>query len=409
MKVLHFTPSVHPEKLGTSRRLTQLLLEDGNTHYFAAPARPGSGAGTGWEEYANFLILRCPCRSRVGPEVPVFSRYLKAALNSRRLAQIYPPDPPDLVHGHSPLDFAQAARRFAREKDLSLIYEIHTLFVDEVAHRRRAGIPAGLNRAAKALAKIREAGIIRHSRRVIVQTESLRERIVDLFSLSPELVRVIPNGIDGRVFDPAARREDRLRLRREKVWEDKMVVLYSGYLDRINGVDFLLRAAAEFAEGVKKRLRLVLAGDGPLAESLRRRAAEEPDFLEFLGAVDPRDMPALYAAADVFVVPRPDTEAGQSLVPIKLLEAMAMEKVILASDLDALSEALGAGRFGVLFRREEAGKFRDKFEAVIERFADFAPLGTRARAEVLARYDWDRSRKLLGELYRELAGGGDNP
>ncbi len=407
MKVLHFTPSVHPENLGTSRRLTQLLLDDGNTHYFAAPA--GDGAETGWEEYANFLVRRCRCRFRIGPEVPVFSRYLKAAVNSRRLARVSPPGSPDLVHGHSPLDFALAARRYAGGKKLPLVYEIHTLFVDEVAHRPRAAVPAALNRAAKALAKIREAGIIRHSGRVIVQTESLRERIVDLFSLSPELVRVIPNGIDGRDFDPAARKEDRRRLRREKGWEEKIVILYSGYLDRINGVDFLLRSAAGLAGGLKKRVRLILAGDGPLAESVRRRAAAEPDFLEYLGTVEPRGMPALYSAADVFVIPRPDTEAGQNLVPIKLLEAMAMEKVILASDLDALSEALGEGRYGVLFRREDPDDFREKLAAVVGRFDDFYPLGSRARAEVLTRFDWNRSRELLGELYRELAGGGDKP
>jgi glycogen synthase len=404
MKILHFTPSCFPENLGTSRRLKQLLYRDHNTHYFVAPVFPGAVPDSAWKRNDNFLVKRCRYFFRLPPEIPIVSRYLKVALNSRKMAETSPPVSPDVVHAHTPLDCALAARLFARNNRLPLIYEIHTLYVDEVAHLKIGGVPDILNRMAKRIARWREAEIIKASRSVIVQTESLRRRVVDLFRINPELVRVIPNGIDSEVFSPVSPECSREKLRRERGWKDKKIILYSGYLDRINGVDFLLTSAAGLREDIKRNIRIVLAGDGPLADSVRRQAEKDPSLFEYLGQASSAAMPSLYGAADIFVIPRPETDAGRNLVPIKLLEAMAMEKVVLVSDLDALGDVVGDNRFGIVFRKEDPDDFRKKLEMIINGFDTYSQMGMKARAEVISRYDWNRSRELLEELYCEIGG-----
>jgi len=402
VNILHFTPSCYPENLGTSRRLSQLLCKDHNIHYFVAPVFSGHAPDSGWKQADNFFVKRCRYHFQMNPEIPVVSRYLKVALNSRKMAEVSPPGLPDIVHAHTPLDCALAGRRFARKSGIPLIYEIHTLYVDEVAHRKRGLVPGIFNRMAKKVAQWGEAGIIRSSRSVIVQTASLRQRVIDLFRLEPELVRVIPNGIDAEVFDPASPACSREKVRLERGWGNKKIILYSGYLDRINGVDFLLEAAAGLRDDIKRSARIVLAGDGPLSDSVRRQAEKDPSLFEYLGQTSSDAMPSLYSAADLFVIPRPDTDAGRNLVPIKLLEAMAMEKVVLVSDLDALSEVVGDNKFGIVFSREDPDDFRQKLEMVVDGFDNYSRLGRIARTEVISRYDWKRSRKLLGELYCEI-------
>jgi len=399
MNVLHYTPSCPPQTLGTARRLEELLRGDGNRHIFLAPSVPGLPPG-GWERHENFAIKRCRCFSRLGPEIPVFSRYLKAAVNRRLLGRFAPPSPPALVHAHSPLEFALAGGDFARRHGLPLIYEIHTLFTDEVAAGKRPGVPYRLNLWAKELARFREGRAVFAARAVIVQTEALKARVEQTWNLPSGRVAVVPNGIDCSEFDPLVLGKGRMDFRRSRGWEGKTVVFYGGYLDRINGIDFLLDALEGIPGG---GLKLALAGAGPMESLVRERAAAAPELIEFAGRAGPEEMRAFYGACDVVVVPRPDTEAGQSLVPIKLLEAMAMGKIVLASDLAALSEALGSGEAGVIFRRGDREDFRGKLLAIAKGPEAYSRLGNKARARVLAFFNWERSRSILRDLYREIA------
>lgn len=402
MKILHFSPSCYPDSLGTGRRLAQLLLNDGNSHYFLVPATTKQEIDRNWQKHENLFRKRCRYVFRLPPEIPVLSRYLKVALNNRRLSRAAPATPDyDLVVAHTPLDFALPALGYARRHGLPLAYEIHTLYYDGVADRRRKGVPGFLNALAKKAAWFGERTIIRAADAIIVQTGALLDRVAALYRADPDKIFVVPNGIDVELFDSSDESE-RQNERREKGWNHRTVILYSGYLDRINGVDFLLRAAGRLPEELKIRSRLVIAGDGPLIETVRRRAAAEPDFIEFLGRIDHRLMPRLYAAADVFVIPRPATDAGDSLVPIKLLEAMAAAKAILASDLASFRETLDDGRSGILFRREDEEDFRRRLASLIGRPDRLEPLGRIARERVGDRYDWKKSRRLLQAVFRRL-------
>ncbi len=406
MKILHFSPRFYGDDLGTGRRLSQLLRDDGNYHYFLVSGEEGRAVRRDWQRDGNLYHRRCRYVFRLRFEVPVLSRYLKLALNSRSLVRAAPPPGEfDLVIAHNPLDFAFPALGYARRHRLPLVYEIHTLYYDEVAVRRRKRVPGFFFSLAKRIALIGEKRVIRTADAVIVQTEALRKRVADLYRADPEKIVVVPNGVDVELFRPPDEAE-REQGRREKGWGGKIVILYSGYLDWINGVDFLLAAASALPPGLKERSLLVIAGDGPLADTVRRRAGAEPDFIQYLGRLDHRLMPRLYGLADIFVIPRPATEAGDSLVPIKLLEAMAMEKVILASDLAAFREVIGDDRCGLLFRRGDAGDFREKLAAAIERFDEFNPRRVRARARVLSGYDWESSRQRLGKVFRGVAGAG---
>jgi glycosyltransferase involved in cell wall biosynthesis len=113
---------------------------------------------------------------------------------------------------------------------------------------------------------------------------------------------------------------------------DAPLAVCPGRLTRQKGQDVLLAAWP----AIRRRCpaaRLVLVGDGDLAEPLRARAAPG---VTFAGAVD--DVRDWLTAADLVVLP--SRWEGLSLV---LLEAMACGRSVVVSDVPGLGEALGPG------------------------------------------------------------------
>jgi glycosyltransferase involved in cell wall biosynthesis len=80
------------------------------------------------------------------------------------------------------------------------------------------------------------------------------------------------------------------------------VVLFCGSLIERKGVDLMARAFAQLAADVPD-VRLRIAGDGQLRESLAQVLRPVSDRVEFLGFKDWSELPELYASADVLCVP----------------------------------------------------------------------------------------------------------
>jgi glycosyltransferase involved in cell wall biosynthesis len=142
-----------------------------------------------------------------------------------------------------------------------------------------------------------------------VATDACRE-----LRIARERLSVLPPGIDTHRFRPdaEARRTMRARL---GIGEGTPVVVSVGRLEREKGVDTALAAAA-LARRQHPDLRLLIAGVGHDEVRLRRRASENDVFL---GLVGHDDLPAVLAAADIFVFSSRCAEGR----PVSVLEAAA--------------------------------------------------------------------------------------
>jgi glycosyltransferase involved in cell wall biosynthesis len=105
----------------------------------------------------------------------------------------------------------------------------------------------------------------------------------------------------------------------------QLVVLCVTRLIPRKGVDRLISAASS-ARQAGADVALVVAGDGPEAPALRRRATDAHVPVEWLGLVQPADLPSVYASADAFAFPTLDDPFG-----IALLEAAAAGLPLVAS------------------------------------------------------------------------------
>ena len=146
--------------------------------------------------------------------------------------------------------------------------------------------------------------------------------------------------------------------------------------------------------------RLVLAGSGPELPALRRTAAGLPG-VDVLGRVAEADLPALYAAADVFVLPVADRLGGlvTESLGIVLLEAAAAGLPVVSGRAGGTAEAVLHERTGLLL--DDATDHEQLVGAVDRLLGDEAlrrRFGEAGRAWVRSAWTWDRTAARLSAL-----------
>lgn len=169
----------------------------------------------------------------------------------------------------------------------------------------------------------------------VTVTPGLAEKLRRLY----RRVELIPNPVDLAEFSPsnfnAAPVIEKFGLR------GRLVLGALGRLEKQKGYACLLAAlkiAFEKAPELRARLKCAIGGSGSLGERLKAQAAAEgvADSVVFCGEIgSARDF---LGAADIFVMP--SLQEGQ---PLALLEAMAMEKPVLASDIPGISDTASGG------------------------------------------------------------------
>ena len=145
-------------------------------------------------------------------------------------------------------------------------------------------------------------------------------------------VHVVANGIDTDRFRPDGPASDR-------VTGDPAVVFVGRLVEGKRPGDAL--AAIERVRETHPDARLFFVGRGPLRDDLERRVAKRGlgDSVAFLGELAHKEMPALYRAADLFVLP-----SRAEGLPRTVLEALATGTPVVTSDLSQIRSIVdGAG------------------------------------------------------------------
>src|SRR5262249_5616900 len=233
--------------------------------------------------------------------------------------------------------------------------------------------------------------------RVLVQSRADEATMRAARVLSPRKLVRIGNGVPLDRFDPA--RADGRAIRAALALRPEDVLFVSaGRLVREKGFVELADAAGR-ARDRDPRVRVAIAGplDEDKADCLSPDEMARARAAGVLFVGERTDMPDVLAAADAAVLP-----SWREGLPRFLLEAAAMGKPLLASDVRGCREVVDPPRGGALVPVRSAPAWAD---ALVARAADPAApgaIGAYNRARALEEYDIRAVIRRLEAVYREL-------
>ncbi|MGH9892623.1 MAG: glycosyltransferase, partial [bacterium] len=247
-----------------------------------------------------------------------------------------------------------------------------------------------------------ELGVMREARRLVTISQGIRDAIVQA-GIDPGKIDIVPNGVDTGVFVP---RPPDMALAEALGLIGCFVVGFIGSLRRLEGLDLLLEAFQEVLYQLPGA-RLVIVGEGPERPRLEALARDAGlgDAVQCAGLVPHEDILQYYSVMDVLVYPRIDARINHTVTPLKPLEAMAMGKVCLTSDVGGLRELVEDGVTGLVF---SCGDARDLAEKLMLLAADQGlrtRLADQGRNNVRKQREWSTTASRYHDIYdRALAG-----
>ncbi len=229
--------------------------------------------------------------------------------------------------------------------------------------------------------------------RYIVVNRASVEPLTNRHGIQQSRIAVIPNGIEIDRYDP-----DR---HRRRTWRGKLgipegakLVGGVGRLTWQKGFDDLIKAFAAIDD---PDLWLVIAGDGPDWGDLRTLATtlDVASRVVFAGFVD--DIPSLLADLDLFVI-----SSHREGHPMVLLEAMAMARPVVATDIAGADDTVTEGVDGRLVPPGDVPALAEAMTGLLRDREAAGRMGRNARKKIEREYTVERMVRRTAVLYEEL-------
>ena len=149
---------------------------------------------------------------------------------------------------------------------------------------------------------------------------------------------IIPNGVDLEHFSPDVPPID-------EFCDGKLNILFTGRLEKRKGANYLLKAYQRVKEEIPDS-RLIIVGPGTRLRNKYEKQVRRDGLKDvvFIGYASYDDLPRYYKTADIFCAPA----TGQESFGIVLLEAMALGKPIVASNIEGYASLVTPGAEGLL-------------------------------------------------------------
>lgn len=273
------------------------------------------------------------------------SKRRRLELQALELSKIVDDLEPDIIHCTSDYTNALVAEAVAERHGLPWVYEVRGL--PERTWAASKPDPASrelATRSARAhLIADKEASACDSAHAVFTLSATMRDVLVAR-GVPRETISLAPNCVSSSLFDittsPAEARAALDLPERFTVGAVSSLVDYEGFDTLLEAVRILLGDGETTGD-----VQILLAGDGtarrPLIDLATRLSIEDRVILP--GRVPSREGPMWQCACDVIVIPRRDLDVCRAVTPIKPVEALALSRPLIASDLPALREVMGSG------------------------------------------------------------------
>jgi D-inositol-3-phosphate glycosyltransferase len=272
------------------------------------------------------------------------------------------------------------ARSLRESLAIPWVHTAHTL--GKVKNRQLA--PGAKPEPSERIRAEREIAV--EADRLIASTDDEREDLAELYGADRDRIAVVAPGIDLATFFPMPKDD----ARRKIGFPGQRLLLFVGRLERLKGVETILRALALAADRRHQDVRLLVLGedsrDAEQSEKdrLRKLAAELgiADRVEFLGSVAHHELPYFYAAAEACLMPSYSESFG-----LVGLEAQACGCAVVASNVSGLASVVREGVTGYLVDGHGPAEWADRILRLLNDPENAEQMGRRG-VLLAQRFPW---------------------
>ncbi len=229
---------------------------------------------------------------------------------------------------------------------------------------------------------------------VVTVSDAVRRYLVQEKGINANRVVSIPTGVDLERFDPDSAPDT---LRQELGLGSEIPIVGTvAILRRKKGHHVLLDAIPRVLESNPSAV-FVFAGDGPQRPNIEERIQSLGlgNSVRLLGLR--KDVPTVLSSIDLFVLPTLQEALGTSI-----LEAAAMKKAVIASNVGGVSEAVVNNVTGLLVEPEDPASLADAITGLLKDREKTARMGEAGRAMVERSFSMDAMARGMFELYGKL-------
>ncbi len=239
--------------------------------------------------------------------------------------------------------------------------------------------------------------VLRAATRVYANSLNTR-RFVETFGVEPERITVAHPGVDAVRFHPEL--DGTPMRRRHGLGADALVVLSVGRLQARKGHDVAIQALAAVAPefpGVK----YLIVGNGEERARLEGLVAQLHlgDHVIFAGEVAGTDLPAYFAASDVFLLPNRVEQGDFEGFGIVFLEAAAVARPVIGGNSGGVAEAVADGETGLLVDGADVTAVAAALRALLASPERRRQLGAQGRARAAGQFSWDASAAVVAAAH----------
>lgn len=175
--------------------------------------------------------------------------------------------------------------------------------------------------------------------------------------------------------------------------DDDFLVVFTGRLMKEKGVLDACRAVALLVNEGRNNIHLVIAGDGPLAETIK---SQDAPYIHLLGTLTSEDISALLSQCQAFCLPTASEGFSTSM-----LEAAAHGLGIVVTDTGGARELIPNDSYGIVLQNVSPESVALALNAFIDQPAYLKECGRNVSKRVRELFSWDQTAIALIDAFRK--------
>jgi len=402
MKIITITPEFPPVWGGVGTYSYQLTRELSNNRdiekiYVVTPNR-------GITKYAelgdNVEIVHTNPPTK--DQVLYYTHFQLEAFN--KLCTILEKDKIDIIHFHAHLPDLIAGL-LKKNKNIPIVTTVHILNKDNIytimdSQGSVRDISENVTLVmSPAILTLENMYFKKRLAYYITVSKWMKKKLATNYSVPDRNIMVTYNGVDYNVFKPRPKQQAMRILQKDQLsWlieEDKTNVLFLSRLVGRKGIFTFLSVIDKIVKSYDVEFIFAGSGGKGIVELINSHKNTR-----YLGYVPENIKPYIYNLADIFVLP-----SFYENFPISVLEAMASETAVVATNVGGIPEMITSGYNGILVPPKDVDSLANALIMLIENDYLRKKMGRNARKTVLRKFTWKKTAELTKEYYEEILEG----